>query len=131
MARPTIMTPEIITKLEEAFMLGCGDLEACLYADIGKSTLYNYQEKHPEFVDRKEQLKENPILKARTSVIAGLQNSPELALKFLERRKKDEFSTSADVNLGGQKDNPVVTTLAESDRAALEHYFKTKGLKDA
>jgi hypothetical protein len=67
--RPTIMTPETLQKLEDAFALGCTDLEACVYADISKSTLYNYQEQHPEFVERKEELKEHPVLLARQTVI--------------------------------------------------------------
>jgi hypothetical protein len=90
--RPTIVTPEILNKLEEAFALGCTDLEACLYADISKTTLYNYQLKHPEFVERKEELKETPILLARKTVINSLQQ-PQSAQWFLERKKKDEFST--------------------------------------
>jgi hypothetical protein len=47
------MTEATVAKLEQAFAFGCTDLEACLYADISKDCLYNYQKKHPEFVDRK------------------------------------------------------------------------------
>lgn len=90
--RPTVMTAEAIRKLEEAFALGCSDLEACYYADIGKSALYDYQEKHPEFVERKESLKQRPVLMARQSVVKDLGNNSDLALKFLERKVKDEFS---------------------------------------
>ena len=89
--RPTKMTPETIRKLEQAFSLGCTDLEACLFADIGKSTLYDYQEENPEFAERKARLKENPVLLARKSVVEALEGDPDLALKFLERKKKDEF----------------------------------------
>lgn len=91
------MTEETVKKLEEAFLLGCSDLEACFFADISKQTLYNYQEKNPEFVDRKEKLKENPTFLARTSVINGFKESPELALKYLERKKKDEFSLRSEL----------------------------------
>ena len=93
MARPTIMKKEIIDKLEEAFLLGCSDSEACLMAGIAPATLYKYQEKHPEFTERKEMLKQKPILLARQTVVRGVQRDPDLALKFLERRKSDEFST--------------------------------------
>lgn len=58
--RPTVMTPEIIAKLEYIFALGGTDKEACLYADIGLETLYNYQRNHPEFAERKALLKETP-----------------------------------------------------------------------
>ena len=58
------MTEAVLRKLEDAFALGCTDLEACLYADISKTTLYDYQKDHPEFAERKEKLKETPTLKA-------------------------------------------------------------------
>ena len=96
MARPTVMTKEVIEKLEYAFSLGCTDIEACLHADIAEKTLYLYQEKHPEFIQRKNALKESPIFLARQSVLKGLKEDPDLALKFLERRKKDEFSTKTE-----------------------------------
>lgn len=89
------MTPEKISKLEEAFMLGCSDLEACLFADIGKTTLYNYQNENPDFTERKEKLKENPILLARRSVVNSMTEDGDLALKFLERKRKDEFGTKS------------------------------------
>jgi hypothetical protein len=95
--RPTKMTDLVVKKLEEAFAFGCTDEEACYYGEITKQTLYNYQEKNPDFVDRKESLKQRPILLARQEVINGLKGNPELALKFLERKKKDEFSLRSEV----------------------------------
>ena len=53
MARPTKMTGEAVSKLEKAFLMGCTDLEACVYAEISKHCLYRYEEKNPEFRDRK------------------------------------------------------------------------------
>lgn len=95
--RPTIMTPDVVNKLEQAFSMGCTDLEACLYADISKQTLYNYQEKHPEFVDRKEMLKQKLVLKARSVVAEALNNKDENTAKwYLERRRKDEFSVKSE-----------------------------------
>ncbi len=96
MARPTKMTNEVIAKLEEAFSLGCTDLEATLYANIAPATLYKYQDKNPGFLERKIQLKEMPIFKARASVINAFEKNPDLALKYLERKKKDEFSLKRD-----------------------------------
>ena len=90
--RKTIMTPEIIDKLEQAFSMGCSDLEACLHANIGKTTLYNYQNENPEFVERKEQLKEKLVLKARTVIAEALNRKDENTAKwYLERKRKDEF----------------------------------------
>ena len=95
--RKTVMTPEIINKLEQAFSMGCSDLEACLYADIGKTTLYNYQNENPEFVERKEKLKEKLVLKARTVIAESLNKQDENTAKwYLERKKKEEFSTKVE-----------------------------------
>lgn len=89
--RPTKMTPETVKKLEEAFAIGASDGEACFYADITRQTLTTYQNENPKFLDRKNALKERPVLLARQSVVKGLEADPALALKYLERRKKDEF----------------------------------------
>lgn len=95
--RKTIMTPEIIDKLEQAFSMGCSDLEACLHANIGKTTLYNYQNENPEFVERKEQLKEKLVLKARTVIAEALNRKDENTAKwYLERKAKNEFSTKVE-----------------------------------
>lgn len=96
--RKTVMTPEIIAKLEEAFSLGCTDVEACFMANIGKTTLYNYQNTHPDFMERKEQLKDSLILQARHVIYDALQNNDkEMAKWYLERKKKSEFSTKSEV----------------------------------
>jgi hypothetical protein len=96
--RPTICTPETVHKLETAFALGCTDHEACLFANISPATLYNYQNDNPQFLDRKQALKESPILKARTELVKGLEGNPELALKFLERKKRDEFALKTEID---------------------------------
>lgn len=105
--RPTILTPEIIAKLEQAFSMGCSDLEACFYADIGKTTLYNYQNAHPEFVERKERLKERMIFKARTVIADALNNKDENTARwYLERKRKDEFSTKQETVLSTVDNSP-------------------------
>lgn len=94
MARPTVMTPEVIAKLEEAFAWGCSDVEACLWADIAPATLYKYQEKNPEFAERKDALKQTVILKSRKVVVNAVERGDRDTAKWiLERKKKDEFST--------------------------------------
>lgn len=100
--RPTVMTPEILNKLEEVFALGGTDKEACFYAGISHQALYNYQHDHPEFIERKEALKERPILKARQTIVKGLDDADN-AKWYLERKAKKEFAqkteTEANVNI--------------------------------
>lgn len=86
--RPTKMTPETVKLLEEAFLLGCTDEEACFCADISKQTLYNYQEKHPEFIDRKERFKSRPVMLARkVTVDALVDDDRAMAIKVLDRKE--------------------------------------------
>lgn len=85
--RPCTVTPSKVAKLEEAFMLGCTDLEACFAADISKDALYRYCDKHPEFRERKEALKSRPVYLARRVVIDALQDNDILtAHKVIERK---------------------------------------------
>lgn len=91
--RPTVMTEAVVNKLEEVFAIGGSDEEACFYAGISKQTLYDYQKKHPEFIDRKEALKEKPILLARQTAVKKLTESYANAMDYLSRKRKSEFSS--------------------------------------
>lgn len=96
--RPSVMTSAVVGKLEQAFSLGCSDVEACLFAGISKQALYDYQAKFPEFADRKSMLKEKLVLKARSVIAHALQNEDEDTAKwYLERKVKKEFSTRQEV----------------------------------
>lgn len=106
--RPEIVSAEKIVLLEQAFSIGASDLEACALADISPRTLYNYQEKHPEFLQRKETLKERPTLIARQSVVSAMKGDGHLALKYLERKRKDEFSLKQEVEHSGNDNKPIV-----------------------
>lgn len=111
--RPTVMTDETIDKLQESWAMGCSDLEACCYANISSAALYNYQKAHPEFVERKAVLKERMVLKAREVVHKALQEGDkDMAKWYLERKKKDEFSTKVE-NSG----NPAVILQVASPDA--------------
>jgi hypothetical protein len=113
--RPTVMTDLTVSKLEEAFALGATDEEACFFADISKQTLYDYQDKYPEFIDRKQALKQRPVLLARTSVVNGL-GDPELALKYLERKKKDEFSLRQELTA---RDGEPIAGITDEEKVKL------------
>lgn len=91
--RPTVMTPEVVAKLEEAFMYAFSDAEACLYANISKNALYDYCQRNPEFTNRKELLKKKPNIKAKLNILKGI-NSGDIddSKWWLERKSKEEFS---------------------------------------
>ena len=99
LGRPPSINSVVLAKLEQAYSLGCSDGEACLYAGINPATLYKYQQKHPDFIERKNLLKKKPVLLARKTVIKGMQKDPNLAMKFLEKRKRDEFGSVQTIDI--------------------------------
>lgn len=99
--RPTVVTPEVIRKLELAFSMSCTDQEACHFAGIGKTAFYEYQKENPEFADRKEALRNKGVLKARAAVFNSFEEHPNIAFKYLEKRKSGEFAVNTELP-GGQ-----------------------------
>lgn len=110
MGRPTVVTPEALAKLEQAFGMGCSDKEACLYADISMDALYYYQNRRPDFAEWKAILKEKPVLKARSVVVNSLSD-PENAKWYLERKTHGEFNARQAMELTGKDGGPI--TIAE------------------
>lgn len=114
--RPTVFTPATLEKLEAAFSWGCTDTEACVWADISVDALYAYQRRNPDFIKRKELLKETPTLKARQVINMALgQKDKQAAQWWLERKRKEEFSTRSE--LVQPEPVKVFVTKEEQDEA--------------
>jgi hypothetical protein len=106
--RPTVMTDDVIRQLEEAFAMGCTDLEACFFANISKSVFYDYLKNHPEFSDRKDELKEKPVLMARKNILDALAgNDKDISKWYLERKRKDEFSPKSELDVKDIDRTPI------------------------
>jgi hypothetical protein len=108
--RPTVMTPEVISKLEAAFSYGASDGEACVHAGISAESLYSYQKSNPEFTKRKELLKEKPALAARRNIVLSIDKGDvELSKWFITRKKKEEFSPRNELTgKDGESLNPLI-----------------------
>lgn len=96
------LTPDTIRKLEEALAIDASVLEACFYADISSDTYYRWIKENPVLSDRLERLRHKPILAARQTVVKAIKTDPEMALKYLERKNKKEFSTRQEVGIEGE-----------------------------
>ena len=130
--RPPIVDEIVVQKLEQAFSNDLTDLEACLYAGISKGTLYNYQNENPEFLNRKEILKNALSLKAKNVLAKSINEGNEADAKWwLERRRKHEFSlrteqTGAD---GGAEKHEVTVTFEDGNKNPLEVQTPSKPQK--
>lgn len=120
--RPTVMTPEVVAKLEQAFANAFTDEQACIFADISKNSLYDYIEKNPEFSNRKEQLKKRVDIKAKTKVIEAINIGDMATAKWwLERKCKDEFSLKTETEHSGEVKTKVVYIEKEEKEACEKH----------
>lgn len=103
--RPTVMTEEVLKLLEHAYGYGASDIEACQYAGIGKSSLYDYLKEHPEFSEKREALQTKTNLLARKTVNEELVNPNNvkrgsLALDYLKAKLPQEFAPRNSLDLG-------------------------------
>lgn len=100
--RPTVMTPEVLKKLRQAFMYGYTDEEACLYAGISAKTLYTYCNNNPRFAQEKEELKLTPNLYVKQHIVTAIKGGDlKQANWWGERKMSHEFSPKSKVEHSG------------------------------
>jgi len=121
----TKFTDETINKLESVFSMDGTIEEACFYADIRTQTYYNWIKENPKLKERFDELRNKPILKARTRVMKGIDESYSNAMDYLKRKKKGEFGDNVDINhkMNMTFDNSFNTKEDESFKTT----HKTKG----
>jgi len=95
--RPKKVDTNVLRKLYEAFIIGASDEEACFWANLGLRTLYVFQKEYPEFLQLKEEWKQNPVIKARNTIYKNLDN-PLNAQWYLSRKKKNEFAERTELS---------------------------------
>lgn len=91
--KPKLDDIETIRKLEEVFKIDWTIGEACYYAGISVDTYYRLLSLKPELSERFTRLRNMPTLLARQTLVKSLHTDSNIAMKYLERKKKDEFST--------------------------------------
>lgn len=64
-----------------------------------------------------QRMEQYAVVVAKETLLKGIKRDPNLALKYLERKKKDEFSlrTETDVTSGGEKVNIALVKFADGD----------------
>lgn len=116
--RPTVINDIVIGKLEEIFSLDGTVLEACFYAGISKDAYYDYLTKHPEFSDRIEALRQQPVLLARRTVARELKYNYANAMDYLSRKAKKEFSQRQELT-GAEGEQLIRPTISPEEQERL------------
>ncbi len=89
--RPTVINKQVLSELKMAYSLDSTDKEACNLAGISEKTLYNYQNKNPDFLQQKQAWKAEVTLKAREQLVKAIGSDGRLAFRYLERKLSQEF----------------------------------------
>lgn len=117
--RPTVMTPDVLQKLEAAFMNVFTDAQACDYAGIAPATLYNYQNENPAFLERKTMLRERPDMAAKLELVTGIKGSLEQARWWAAHKMGGEFAPKTKIEMKVESSGP---SMSDAARAVATEY---------
>lgn len=120
------MTPEVIHMLKTAFAIDASIAEACCYADIATSVYYDWIKRFPELLEEFTRLREKPVLTARQTVVRSIKENPDMALKYLERKRKKEFSLRTEI---GQEDGDVFKSEVSLKEMTIEQLLTLSKIK--
>lgn len=125
--RPSVDTPEVRKKMEEATALDATIEEICYYADISKPAYYAILGRDPEFSARLDSLRNRPVLAARQTVIKSL-TTPSGAQWYLQRKRKVEFSERQEVTgADGERLVGITDPIVDDITKQLNELYKRTG----
>jgi|GEM_PF-2636379 len=94
--RPTVITGEVVRKLEDAFKAGFSVSEACLASGISRAIYYEHKASNEAFSDKMELAQKYMTIRAKKVVVQAIDNGNFNAAKWwLEHRARDEFGQNA------------------------------------
>jgi hypothetical protein len=91
--RPTVVTEDVVRKLESVFKLGVKDNVACNYAGIPERTYYDHLKGNEDFRSRIRAAQNYPRIAAGQTVVRAFteDNDVQSARWWLEKKHPDEF----------------------------------------
>lgn len=102
---PEIDREDVVEKLRQAFLMGCSDTEACLFANVSRSFYYDILLKEkPELKDIFKDCRENPKLLAKTNLFNALKNGDMDVSVLVLSRTDEEYKPKAKVTHDGKVD---------------------------
>lgn len=113
-----VMTDDVVRKLDEAFLYGLTDRQACQFAEIPYSTFTSWLERNEEYRTKKEMLKENPKIRAKINVVKSILKGDLYDSKWYLERTDKEFNPKSQVDVGN-KDGESFKTESTTDLSKL------------
>ena len=120
--RPPADIEGYFTKILPYLQYGCTLREACLQAQVPYTTVRDHVKEDVDLSDRIEQAQNLNIIKARENIIKQVQKwNPEMSKRYLERKRKVEFSTRIETTgPGGWPIQLMEPSAADIDNAIDE-----------
>ncbi len=126
--RPTVITNEVVRKLEEALQDGFSVSEACLVSGISRTAYYERRSTDEAFAVKMELAQKYVTIRAKKTVIQAIKDGNFNAAKWwLERREREEFGPSA-VSQAAKEQQQVQERQREQEDDTLRRLFSS--LKD-
>ena len=114
--RPSIMTKDVVNKLEIAYTAGANDTQACDFADISRTTLYKYINEQEGFADKIEQWKQRLKLRAKMNIQESINDGDRDISKWYLEKTDDGFNPKVRQEVSGSLGfNLVVDDDIEDD----------------
>ena len=93
----TKMTEETIGKLAQAFAIGATGKQACDYADIDPSTLWQWEKDNPELSKYFDRMREKLPLKSKQNIALAIHGTPgqgdlNLSKWLIERQEPEDYA---------------------------------------
>lgn len=120
--RTNKLSPDTIRKLEEAAGVRLNITESCAYAGIHRDTYYDWMKKVTGLSDKLEDLRANPLIRAKRRIVSQLDIDTGTAFKYLEKENPDEYSEFLRIKHSGE----IANSDTHPEDEELRLLFKSK-----
>ena len=115
MGRPTVMTSEVIEKIEEELKNGATLQQAAFLAEISLKTLYNYFDSNPDFKERCSLLQNLVSYRARKNIKEKIEKGDIETSKYWLDRKDKDFKPKGDLTSDNEALQPVLVKFLNGE----------------
>lgn len=112
--RPTVMTEKTLRKLEASFAYDSTVEEACVFAGVSPAAYYVFLKEHPKFQETIELLRNIPVMLIRRNIVRSAMFSQDSGFRYLEKKRKNEFSSKLELGGGVALTHDVTPEAAEA-----------------
>ena len=123
---PPKMTEATLKILNDAFLIGASDEQACFKAEISPQTLYNYQHKHPKYIEHKKALKADLRFRARINISKDVDSGNVDTSKYVLDRTDPDFKPKNKLEIEGVLSQEEMDAQAKLTAKYLDDINKGK-----